>query len=49
MGKIKNFVNFPITNLNLQDFIKSPQKNVPTYDLFAISVKNFLLKRKIKL
>ena len=48
-GKIQTFVEFPLIDLNLSKFIKSPQKETPIYDLFAISVKiKFLIFIKNK-
>ena len=35
--KLENFVDFPVHDLDLRNFVKSPQRDNPIYNLFATS------------
>ena len=37
-GKIKDPVEFPLTNLDLKPYVSRMQKDYPSYDLFAVMV-----------
>ena len=39
-GKIKDFVDFPLKNLDLTPYVSSLQRDKPIYDLFAVVVSN---------
>jgi ubiquitin C-terminal hydrolase len=37
--KIDVFIDFPLQNLDLREYLSSTQKETPVYDLFAVAVK----------
>lgn len=37
-GKIKDLVEFPLTNLDIKPYVSRMQKDHPSYDLFAVMV-----------
>lgn len=46
-GKIRSVIHFPVEDLDLSQYLGHPQKAKPVYDLFAISVHQFSLMKKV--